>query len=654
MGCYFKNEGNRLTLGNECIKRTWSCSDSGIYTVSLSDEVSGRQWVGNKNRMPEFYYEGLTCSIRNPKQPYKFKIADISVNEVTGPLNSGPFLEVVFSFINELYGIEVKRHAILYEGTAAIRTYIEVKSHNLPMGDFFAGTRFNVLDSIPVALQQGCVKSYEFFTRTDTTNDLVHENINLKGFDKSSILFYAEPDGTGLFLLKESPCFSDQRPECEGNFFIEDDGISTLGWGIRPEEVGSDGFRASYGSVVGVYNGGSANRVVSLKNYQRARAAVKPERDFMVMANPWGDRSCLEHMGEAFVLKELEACSRLGATHYQLDDGWEKGERLEHIVYNEKLGDDFWEISKERFPDGFQKIQKEAERLNIQLGLWFAPDANRLYRDWRRQADILYKVYREYGIRIFKIDAVKIRNREAEENLEMLLKTLQEKSKGEITFNLDTTADPRPGYFMFTEYGNIFLENRYTDWKNYYPWLTLKNLWDLCLFVPPQKLQIEFLNTARNRDKYDEADALAPGNYSYEYIFSIAMMANPLCWFEPSSLEEDALLRYRRMIDLHRKYRLEIFDGYILPVGERPSGYSWTGFQSHNPGRNCGFLILYREWNERDRFALRPEFLENRNVRFCSLSDDTSDVTVSNYDGSGIEFCLDDINSFRLYKYEYK
>ena len=65
---------------------------------------------------------------------------------------------------------------------------------------------------------------------------------------------------------------------------------------------------------------------------------------------------------------------------------------------------------------------------------------------------------------------------------------------GEAVFNLDVTAGRRWGYHYGNEYGNLFLENRYTDWSNYYPHWTLRNLWMLSRYVPPQNLQIEFLN----------------------------------------------------------------------------------------------------------------------------------------------------------------
>ena len=130
-----------------------------------------------------------------------------------------------------------------------------------------------------------------------------------------------------------------------------------------------------------------------------------------------------------------------------------------------------------------------------------------------------HQLYREYGIKVFKIDGLTIPSKEAETNLHRLFNKVLEETDEEVIFNLDATASRRGGYHMFNEYGNIFLENRYTDWQNYYPYWTLRNLWMLSKYVPAEKLQIEFLNKWRNTDKY-KGEVFAPENYSFEYLFA--------------------------------------------------------------------------------------------------------------------------------------
>ena len=53
---------------------------------------------------------------------------------------------------------------------------------------------------------------------------------------------------------------------------------------------------------------------------------------------------------------------------------------------------------------------------------------------------------------------------------------LQE-SGGRVVFDLDVTAEIRPGYFGVPDVGPIFIENRYTDFHRYWPHQgTLRNL----------------------------------------------------------------------------------------------------------------------------------------------------------------------------------
>ena len=128
----------------------------------------------------------------------------------------------------------------------------------------------------------------------------------------------------------------------------------------------------------------------------------------------------------------------------------------------------------------------------------------------KKDAQAIIGLYKKYGICCFKIDGLQIPTKTAEQNLRRLFDTVLEQTNYEVIFNLDATAGRRGGYHYMNEYGNIFLENRYTDWGNYYPYRTLRNLWMLSRYVPAEKVQIEFLNKWRNADKYDAADPFAP------------------------------------------------------------------------------------------------------------------------------------------------
>ena len=270
--------------------------------------------------------------------------------------------------------------------------------------------------------------------------------------------------------------------------------------------------------------------------------------------------------------------------------------------------------------------------------------------DWRKDADAVVKLYKEYGIKVFKIDGVSIPTKRAEMNLRRFFDTVLAETGNEAVFNLDVTAGRRGGYHFFNEYGNIFLENRYTDWRNYYPYWTLRNLWQLSRYVPAEKLQVEFLNKWRNADEYAD-DPFAPSSYSFRYIFATAMAGQPLAWMEASNLPEEAF-RLSSVIKAYKAVMNDFHDGTVLPIGEEPSGKSWTGFQSISSGEKTGFMLVFREKNEYDSARLDTWLPEGISVHFTPVTGSGSAFdTVTGRNGA-VEFALSSENSFALYEYE--
>ena len=60
-----------------------------------------------------------------------------------------------------------------------------------------------------------------------------------------------------------------------------------------------------------------------------------------------------------------------------------------------------------------------------------------------------------------KIDGVKSRTRKGEANLRRFFRSAMERSGAKLTFDLDVTAEVRPGYFGMPEFGTLFVENRF-------------------------------------------------------------------------------------------------------------------------------------------------------------------------------------------------
>ncbi len=147
---------------------------------------------------------------------------------------------------------------------------------------------------------------------------------------------------------------------------------------------------------------------------------------------------------------------------------------------------------------------------------------------------------------------------------------------------------------MWKQFGTLFVENRYTDWCNYFPHNTLKNLWMLSQFIPPRKFQFELLNNSRNDEKYGD-DPLRPATYDITYEFASVMVANPLVWMEMSNLTDKQITSLQKLVSVYRDVRKDFFNAEIYPIGEQPDGCSYTGFQIVVDDKT-GYLLLFKEY----------------------------------------------------------
>jgi hypothetical protein len=650
MNTYFVEDQNRYRLGNSFIERTWVYDGKFLHTVSLLDKTKVCEYVVKEPFENEFGYEGLTYNRKMVKDnPYHFRLKDVVKKEYPADFYTSARMEVCFHLEDPFHGVSIERCAVLYEGTSAIRTYCRVKSHNMPYGEVLFDARYNWIERIGVEYKEYDTTVYNYWTRTDRKTELIEVLNAQEGFVPGNVLLsFREKDKQGFYIIKEAPATMDERPETKGSFHFDDCGIDVLSWGIMPVEIRDDRYQKTYSAVVGVFNTDPSIGYMKIHEYLKTRFSQGGKRKYYTMINPWGDRTFYEHVSEKFILDEIDAAARIGAEQYQIDDGWQKGSRLVRVVWNEAFDfSEYWSIDESKFPEGFKNVAQRAKEKGVELCLWFAPDRNRLYRNVEEAAEILFRMYKEYDIKCFKLDAFQNRSKEAEENFEEMMRILREKSGGEITFNLDVTADARGGYFMFLEYGGIFLENRYTVFKSYFPHSTLRNLWNLSFTVPPQFLQIEYVNPLLNKDKYEDVTELAPWSYSAEYIFAVTMFANPLGWFESSGLKEETVSTYNKMLEIHKSIRKDLDKGVILPIGNRPDGYSWTGFQCVL--EDSGYLLLFRENSKEDCFRYALHGIGDATLCFEELCSD-GDAKFS-YNQEGLEISMSKPRSFVLLKY---
>lgn len=477
-----------------------------------------------------------------------------------------------------------------------------------------------VMERVELPSMHYLLRSVEFWDATDNHDNLVREveafpfyKNNLRG----NLLFAApvsracdEKSGTGvsgggvascsgIWMLKEAPTSRSQLAYPGRDFSTDAAAVHMVGVGVTRSDLKAGEWTKGYSSVVGLYDGTELSALTGLRQYQKMLRRHIPARDDMVMMNTWGDRSQDAKVTEQFCIQEIRKAQRLGISHFQIDDGWQSGKSPNSATKGGSFKNiwdnpDYWTPDPAKYPNGLGPVVEAARECGVILGLWYNPSIKNNFANWKDDADAIIGLWRKYGINVFKIDGVELPCKEAERNFRRILDTVLEATDGDVVFNLDVTAGRRGGYFMFNEYGNLFLENRYTDWGNYYPYRSLRNLWMLSRYVPAENIQLEFLNKWRNEDKYGPgADPLAPARYDFEYLFALTMAGEPLAWMEASNLPEEGF----DIAPLVKKYRTVAPDfhrGIILPVGDEPNGYSWTGFQSMISDKE-GYLLVFRE-----------------------------------------------------------
>ena len=474
-----------------------------------------------------------------------------------------------------------------------------------------------ILLALCIPVQHLRLTQVELMDGTDNRNELVQEREWLlhtaeEGLALSGNLFAVEDTitGAGWIILKTLP-LPHARP-CASPADLRVARLATPGFEFRI--VTSDPAENVADTHIVTYAGGEFGRIRALHAFQQAqRPDTAGHCTPRFLSNTWGDRNRDSRICEAFVLAEIEAAARLGVDVVQIDDGWQQGITCNSAQAKELNGvwegfrranPDFWKPHATRFPRGLEPVLRAGAERGLAIGLWFAPDPADDFANWEPDADVLLDLHRRHGIEHFKIDGVMARNHAGMANLRRFFDRVLQASDGRIVLDLDVTAGVRPGYFGALAVGPLFVENRYTDWHRYWPHQTLRNLWKLGRWVDPRRLRMEWLNNTRHTELYPE-DPLAPVHYTPDALFATVLFSNPLGWFEVSNLPEAYFTAAAPLVRRWRDARARLFAGTIVPLGNAPDGFAWTGFVSvAENGRSCD-LLAFRELNPAKEHTFR-------------------------------------------------
>ena len=630
--CYMKLENGLLFFGNQIWERAVKIDGDRPMSISMTDKVTGKVWKG-KQPVPLFSLSDETYVCGAHSKP----MGEDGLRVILRCIGKSHMAEMTFLlfdnmpffssrlFVRGQYQLQKQREQAIVDGN---ENKVVLKSWEKE-----------------ILCEQDSVEAFGLSDRhlrlcitalrdvTDRYNNLVETKeewvytFGRQNYQGDIFQFTNPLDHTGFTVVKEAPC-QGARLNASGPDMVIYPGnyLCVRGSGLDDSVLDQDGD-GCYGTAIGFCHGEQA-----LIEYKRFYQKVCKLETY-VLSNTWGDRNQDAAICDSFVRQEIDRAAELGVDVVQIDDGWEKG-----TTANSKLAKsnawgsyydtlpDFWEVNPIKFPNGLEPVCAYAKEKGIKMGLWFSPDSTDSYVNWKRDAETVIQLYRRYGVVYFKLDGIHLLDKSSDRNLRRMVEMVYRETAGEVDFNFDITAQVRWGYFYQKQYGKLFLENRYTDWGNYFPHDTLRNLWEVSRFVPAQRLQIEVLNPRRNPDQYLN-DPFAPGLYSMDYLFGIAMVANPLIWMEMSGLSETDLEKLKEIITVYRTCRKKLQRAMIIPIGQKPSGMSFTGFLAALEEE--GYLFVFREVTKENSFVYPVEGKVDLLYGNISLAQENSGVRVT-------------------------
>ena len=594
-GCSVEWDGRSVTVKNALFSRTYIGIGGRIQTTSFKASA-GSEWqmekfgdasadqmtvVAGKSKWSPVGAEGVRV--------------DVCVAGVTNTLYVFPSMPGVIS-------ICPPRSAPAAEHDLA-RDIYKIRDWSKALGGAVKQT-----DRISYGLRHVKVTSVICADQTDIRDQLLHVDERLlMNYDSPFSVAATSLDcrdvlsGEGVVFVRIAP-MPLARPGKDDDFIVDGSGrrIAMLANGYPLAEL--------------VYCGGEAGRQRAVVAFQRAIRPYRPGRDGVLLSNTWGAGNRDSRICQEFLLKEIDAGAKMGVDVIQIDDGWQRGRtansRKKAIGGTKKVWSGywaadplFWTADRERFPDGLEFLVGKAKEKGMRFGLWFGPDSSDEAANWERDADCLLDLHRRLGIDYFKMDSMKLNSSLALKRNRMMFDKMLRESDGSMAFDLDCTAEVRPGFFGLIDIGPLFVENRYTRRPIYWPHHTLKNLWDLSHLIDPVRLRFEFNNPDTNHGNYSWSP-LGHGNYRPDALFATVMTASPLAWMELSDVSEKSSAAISSLVNVWKRERDRWYGGVMHPVGGRPDGVAWTGFVSEAADGAGGYVLLFRELNPSADFTL--------------------------------------------------
>ncbi len=653
-------QGDKLTVSTGKVKRDWRWSGSGFQTISYKNIDSGKEWCG---LTPVYLCDwGLPGRIQSDAAAHLFSLSCVETDDEKFTENH----LLVSALIHYDCNLDIRFLVRVYPDAPGLWTALEVKAtagfstNGIPVDN---STFKSYGSNQPVKIARNEYLPVDFSLKNHrrywglyndpgnrvNTRDMVEEKL-IRGFP----VFQEEENSwasglsietvtDGLIVLKESNKTVNQYGHQTGSFYCTPKGVEVTGWGLKPEEITAE-FKRTWATWTILYGGNEDQMQLALKQFDRFRYPFHPERDEHILVDTWGsdwqngdDAKIYGRENSTFkiVEQEIKSASDLGIDIVRIDDGWQDGSTM---------STDSWHPNtKEGYDAHWENIKRLSEKYNVGVGLWAAVKYI--------SPEELMKNQKELGVATWKFDFDQLNDHDSyASRLQEIRQFIKKSDYSTQTSWCPEYDDQRYGWYSAVrECGPMYFQNIQNNLPNhlvYVPYITLRHHWMMSKFFNLNQLQCHWQNPSLTNPAFSDAN-----KYSQSYCALTAFAGAPSSFMLTQLLRGNERDELRKIINIYKSNRKEIFQSYVFPVGVEPDNSSWTGFQFSHPNKKTGFLMVFRELHNPDKHGkIKLKFIQNTKIKISDLISDAV-ITEECRDGF-LNLEIDDPAGYRFLKYE--
>jgi hypothetical protein len=650
----YKNRSIIVSTGR--MERVWQWTGNGLLTTSIRNQVTGKEYAKGIGKFRCDW--NLPGSLTDSSEAI---LDDVVISEDDDDGFTTKHLQVIAAISYPESNLKIQYVIWVYPGAPGIRTQLRIKAEEGFSPVAISGDDGKRIDSghwisvpgarseyLPLDFTIENARRYWGYynnpgSRHDPAREMLEETL-VTGYPlflteennwASGLSIEYNNGNDGICVVKESPKCVNQQAHSTGGYYSGPEGLSVTGWGLDPSEIIKERYRECWAAWTIVWSQRNDGMQLALKQFDRVRYPVFPERDMFILSNTWGpaDPDGARFTEEDYLLREIPALSKIGVEVIQIDDGWQKGEGR----YNEAKG------FSPKYKNGWKDIRNAADKYGLRFGLWVTAKFSTV--------EELNKNVDELGFISWKVDFDHLTNRTDYEERIKKYREVMKHAWMKTQFTLcPEYDDPRYGWYYCKEYGSIYFQNIQESLPAHLtmvPYQVLRQHWLMSKYFNTNKLQVMLQNPKRANPVRSDGP-----EHSHSYCFAMGVPFVP-CFFQSAqnldSFEQDEL---KTFISLYKRNREEIFNCYTFPIGDKPDNQSWSGFQMINEKNPAGnYILLFRELhNTESRKSVQLKFLSGKTIRISDIESDKS--RQQKVPASGIiEFAITQPGNYLFLKY---